>query len=46
MRRDASDEALVRRALAGSDSAWTKLVGRYQQRIYNYALRMRTLDPD
>ena len=40
MRRDASDEALVRRALAGSDSAWTKLVGRYQQRVYNYALRM------
>ena len=40
MRSDASDEALVRRALAGSDSAWTKLVGRYQQRVYNYALRM------
>ena len=40
MRGDASDEALVRRALAGSDDAWTKLVGRYQQRVYNYALRM------
>jgi len=26
--------------LAGSDNAWTKLVGRYQQRVYNYALRM------
>ena len=26
--------------MAGSDSAWTKLVGRYQQRVYNYALRM------
>lgn len=40
MRGDASDETLVRRALAGSDGAWTKLVGRYQQRVYNYALRM------
>ena len=26
--------------MAGSDSAWTKLLGRYQQRVYNYALRM------
>ena len=40
MTGDASDEALVRRALAGSDGAWTRLVGRYQQRVYNYALRM------
>lgn len=40
MRGDASDEALVRRALAGSDGAWTKLVGRYERRVYNYALRM------
>jgi len=40
MKGDASDEALVRRALAGSDAAWTKLVGRYQRRVYNYARRM------
>ncbi len=37
---DASDETLARRALAGSDGAWTKLVRRYEGRIYNYALRM------
>lgn len=35
-----SDETLVKRALAGSDGAWTKLVRRYERRIYNYALRM------
>lgn len=36
----ASDEKLVKRALAGSDGAWTALVKRYERRIYNYALRM------
>lgn len=36
----ASDETLVRRALAGSNSAWTALVKRYERRVYNYALRM------
>ncbi|MEZ5557352.1 MAG: sigma-70 family RNA polymerase sigma factor [Pseudomonadales bacterium] len=36
----ASDETLVSRALAGSNGAWTKLVQRYERRIYNYALRM------
>lgn len=35
-----SDEALVSRALAGSNGAWSKLVKRYEKRIYNYALRM------
>ena len=35
-----SDETLVKHALAGSDGAWTKLVRRYERRIYNYALRM------
>lgn len=36
----ASDEKLVRRALAGSNGAWTALVKRYERRVYNYALRM------
>ena len=36
----APDEKLVARALKGSNSAWTSLVKRYEQRIYNYALRM------
>ena len=35
-----TDESLVTRALAGSNSAWTKLVKRYEKRVYNYALRM------
>jgi len=35
-----SDETLVSRALAGSNSAWTKLIKRYEKRVYNYALRM------
>ena len=35
-----SDEALVTRALGGSNGAWSKLVKRYERRIYNYALRM------
>ncbi len=36
----ASDDKLVARALAGSDSAWNKLIRRYERRVYNYALRM------
>ncbi len=36
----ASDETLIARALAGSNSAWHKLVKRYEKRVYNYALRM------
>ncbi len=35
-----SDETLVARAVAGSNSAWNKLVKRYEKRVYNYALRM------
>ena len=35
-----SDETLVTRAVAGSNSAWHKLVKRYEKRVYNYALRM------
>ena len=35
-----SDETLVSRTLAGSNSAWLKLVKRYEKRVYNYALRM------
>ena len=37
---DVSDETLVKRALAGSQGAWTKLVRRYEGRVSNYALRM------
>ena len=40
MLRDVSDETLVKRALAGSDRAWTALVRRYDRRVYNYAFRM------
>lgn len=35
-----TDETLVSRAIAGSDSAWNKLIKRYEKRVYNYALRM------
>ena len=37
---DVSDETLVKRALAGSDRAWTALVRRYDRRVFNYAFRM------
>ena len=36
----ATDETLVTRALAGSNGAWTKLVKRYERRVYNYAYRI------
>ena len=36
----ASDEKLIKRALGGSNSAWNKLIKRYEKRVYNYALRM------
>lgn len=36
----ATDEKLVARALAGSNTAWNSLIKRYEQRVYNYALRM------
>jgi RNA polymerase sigma-70 factor (ECF subfamily) len=36
----ASDDKLVARAQAGSNSAWQKLIKRYERRVYNYALRM------
>lgn len=35
-----SDEKLIGRALAGSQRAWSKLVGRHESRVYNQALRM------
>lgn len=35
-----SDEHLVDKALAGSTRAWTKLVQRYERKVYNHALRM------
>jgi RNA polymerase sigma-70 factor, ECF subfamily len=34
------DEKLINKALLGKESAWVKLVKRYESRIYNYALRM------
>ena len=35
-----TDEELIRRALDGSDRAWSQLVKRYEKRLYNHALRM------
>ncbi|MBI2381624.1 MAG: sigma-70 family RNA polymerase sigma factor [Gammaproteobacteria bacterium] len=35
-----SDEHLIRRALEGSARAWTKLVQRYERKVYNHALRL------
>jgi RNA polymerase sigma-70 factor (ECF subfamily) len=37
---EAPDDKLVSRALAGSTSAWNRLIKRYERRVYNYALRM------
>lgn len=34
------DEHLIRRALEGSAKAWTKLVQRYERKVYNQALRL------
>lgn len=36
----ATEENLITRAAAGSAGAWRQLVGRYERRVYNYALRM------
>lgn len=35
-----TDEALVARALEGSERAWFSLVKRYERRLYNYGYRM------
>ena len=35
-----NDERLVRKALGGSQRAWTRLVARYESKVYNQALRM------
>ena len=35
-----SDNRLIRHALNGRGNAWERLIGRYQKRIYNFALRM------
>lgn len=35
-----SDEALIKKALAGHKRAWLKLVTRYEKPIFNYAYRM------
>ena len=34
------DNALISKALDGSQRSWTKLVARHEQRVYNYCLRM------
>lgn len=41
-----SDERLIARALGGSQRAWSKLVGRYEARVYNQAIRMTRSKPD
>lgn len=35
-----SDKSLISQALKGKESSWVTLVKRYEQGIYNYALRM------
>ncbi|WP_371377310.1 RNA polymerase sigma factor [Thalassotalea aquiviva] len=35
-----NDEALIKKALNGSKSAWISLVKRYEKPLYNYAFRM------
>ena len=35
-----SDERLIAKALNGHETAWVKLVKRYEKRIYNHCLRM------
>jgi len=35
-----NDERLISKALSGKESAWVKLVKRYEKRIYNHCLRM------
>ena len=35
-----TDQTLVAKALSGSQRAWTKLVRRYEQEVFNHALRM------
>lgn len=40
-----TDEKLIDKALKGNQSAWKKLVSRYEKCVYQYALRM-TSNPD
>lgn len=35
-----TDARLIKKALSGSQRAWVNLVTRYEERVYNYALRM------
>lgn len=35
-----TDEKLIAKALKGNQNAWRQLVGRYEQVVYQYALRM------
>ncbi|MEX1197464.1 MAG: RNA polymerase sigma factor [Pseudohongiellaceae bacterium] len=38
--RGGDDEALIEAAIRGSARAWDRLVRRYEQRVYNFALRL------
>lgn len=40
-----TDEKLIEKALKGNQSAWRKLVSRYEKTVYQYSLRM-TSNPD
>ena len=40
-----TDEKLIEKALKGNQSAWRKLVSRYEKTVYQYGLRM-TSNPD
>lgn len=37
---EASDETLIRRALAGNTRAWGQLLSRYEKPVYLYGVRM------
>jgi len=40
MFRTLSDDTLVAKALDGQADAWDKLIGRYERKIFNFALRL------
>lgn len=41
-----SDERLIAKALGGSQRAWSRLVGRYEGKVYNQAMRMTRSQAD
>lgn len=41
-----TDETLIKKAISGNQRAWNKLVGRYENVVYQYALRMTSNPAD